>query len=142
MYPDFLNHGGLMAWLRLAKELGYDERRMARRFGVTTRSLQRWWRRQEEGSLEEWLGEQRFLEAVQWLRLVGSVKEAAAQAGYPEAASFCREFKRWHGLTPGTYVAGFKARSLWWSDPELRIQMLDLQFQARQHAERRRETHA
>lgn len=122
-----------MAWGRHAGQVNFDERRLALHLEVTVRTLQLWWHGANAGPLEVWLQEQRVLRAVPLLELFGSVKEVAALSGYTQPASFCRQFKRCHGLTAGAYVVRFKARSPWWLDKGMLPQLRSLQSACRAH---------
>ncbi len=128
--PDTLG-----AWRRLACCGGFNEQRMAARLQVTTRTLQRHWRRMLPCLLESWLQEQRLIQAVHWLELTGSVKEAAFEAGYSDSAQFCRKFKQWHGVTPGQHFRRFSSQCSLWSNRQLHSSLVRLQTEARQFAE-------
>ena len=114
-----------------ARHASYDEHRLARHLGVTQRTLQRWWKLHGLGSLEAWLLERRIPKSVRLLELFGSVKEAASLAGYTNPTIYGRHFKRAHGITPGEYIARFKALSPWWLYPEMRDSLRAMQAEYR-----------
>jgi AraC-like DNA-binding protein len=120
-----------MEWHRLARHADFVERRLAQQLGVTQRTIQSWWKDMGGPPLEAWLLEQRLGIAIPLLELFGSVKEAAALAGYSDPTVFGRLFKRCHGLTPGEYLAAFQTRSPWWSDKEMRHSLLAMQNDCR-----------
>lgn len=138
MSAPLSSHSGLASWWKLASDQGFDQKQMARHCRVTLRTLHRWWQSLGIGSLEDWLQEQRFLASLLLLEVLGSVKEVAVLTGYTSPAVFIRQFKRYYNLTPGQYVAQFKARSAWWTAPELRLELRELQSSARQHVAQRR----
>jgi AraC-like DNA-binding protein len=98
-------------WSRLAWEARYNPQALVRLSGVSRRQLQRLCQDRMGLGLEEWLLRQRLIAAGYLLPETGSVKRAAFAAGYPSAAQLCREFKRYHGITPGKYLKRFRC---WW----------------------------
>lgn len=121
----------LLEWHDLSRQAGQDERRLARQLGVTQRTLQLWWRPLGIGSLEVWLQERRLALSVPLLQLFGSVKEAAVLAGYSDSTVFGRQFRHFHEITPGEYIARFQATSPWWTDPQKRPGLLAMQNECR-----------
>lgn len=130
--PMSRRYPSLAEWQDSARHASYDEHRLARHLGVTQRTLQRWWRPHGLGSLEVWLWEQRLPRTVRLLELFGSVKEVASLAGYTDPTLYGRHFKRAHGITPGEYIARFKAVSPWWLDLEMRDQLRAMQGEYRE----------
>lgn len=98
-------------WSRLAWRARYHPQALVRLSGVSRRQLQRLCQDRMGLALEEWLCQQRLMAAGYLLPETGSVKGAAFAAGYPNAAQLSREFKRFHGITPGTYLERFR---IWW----------------------------
>jgi AraC-like DNA-binding protein len=77
----------------------------AKRMSISTRSLQRSLHAAEQ-SYEALLDETRKLLSIEYLgddRL--TLGEVAVVVGYSEPATFYRAFKRWTGVTPGSYRA-------------------------------------
>jgi AraC-like DNA-binding protein len=90
--------------LKLQLELGAaDPQRLARRFGMTLRSLQR--RLQESRlSLTQLLDDARREVACAELRMPSvAIKEVAHRLGFSEPSAFYRAFKRWTGMTPAQF---------------------------------------
>jgi AraC-like DNA-binding protein len=80
-----------------------DLSRVAKRFAVTPRTLQR--RLREEGSSFQTLldGARQEL-ALRYLRDPGrTASEVAYMLGFREASAFCRAFHRWTGVTPAAF---------------------------------------
>ena len=82
---------------------GVDQERIARRLGLSTRTLQR--RLSEvETSFQDVLEQTRRDVAMRMLRdRSASVFDVAYMLGYADTPSFYRAFKRWTGQTPQKY---------------------------------------
>ena len=90
--------------LKLQLELGAtDPDRLASRFGMTLRSLQRRLK-SSQLSLTQLLDEARREFACAQLRLPDvAIKQVAEQLGFSEPSAFYRAFKRWTGKTPARF---------------------------------------
>jgi AraC-like DNA-binding protein len=90
--------------LKLQLELGAaDPQRLASRFGMTLRSLQRRLKASQL-SLTRLLDDARREVACAQLRLPDvAIKEVAHQLGFSEPSAFYRAFKRWTGMTPARF---------------------------------------
>ena len=90
--------------LKLQLELGAaDPQRLASRFGMTLRSLQRRLK-SSRVSLSQLLDDARREVACAQLRLPDvAIKEVAHQLGFSEPSAFYRAFKRWTGMTPARF---------------------------------------
>jgi AraC-like DNA-binding protein len=88
-------------WELLAKEAGYSLPEMARLSQVSTRQLQRHFRRHFNCQARVWVSKLRIREACELLPRAGSVKEVAMALGFKQASHFCRHFKKFHGCKPG-----------------------------------------
>jgi AraC-like DNA-binding protein len=90
--------------LKLQLELGAaDPHRLANRFGMTLRSLQRRLKTSQL-SLSQLLDDARREVACAQLRQPDvAIKEVAHQLGFSEPSAFYRAFKRWTGKTPARF---------------------------------------
>jgi AraC-like DNA-binding protein len=90
--------------LKLQLELGAtDPARLAGRFGMTLRSLQRKLK-SSQLSLSHLLDDARREYACAQLRLPDvAIKQVAHQLGFSEPSAFYRAFKRWTGMTPARF---------------------------------------
>jgi AraC-like DNA-binding protein len=94
-------------------EGGVDAAAVAKKLRMSTRTLQR--RLDEAGtSFSTLLERARKDLAVQAVRARLPLAEAALRAGFSDAATFSRAFKRWTGRTPGEY-----RKTLSWRSHEL-----------------------
>jgi AraC-like DNA-binding protein len=93
--------------LKLQLELGAaDPARLASRFGMTLRSLQRKLK-SSRSSLSQLLDDARREIACTQLRIPDvEIKEVAHRLGFSEPSAFYRAFKRWTGMTPARFRAG------------------------------------
>ena len=78
-------------------------RRLARRFGVGVRTLERGFVAETGLSLGEWRRQARFMEALRQLGAGSSVKRAAMEAGYRTPSAFIAAFRSSFRTTPGRY---------------------------------------
>ncbi len=92
-------------FMRVARECEFELGSLARRFDVSTRTLQRFIRRSYDRPAEEWLKEQRLNQSLHYLAESRSVKRASEFAGFKQHAHFTREFKRTFRITPSAYLA-------------------------------------
>ncbi len=76
---------------------------LARRLGMSVRSLQRKVQHYYGISCREYIKQYQFLVAKNQLRQGDSVKQAAINAGFVSPSHFSRQFKRQFGLTPSDY---------------------------------------
>jgi AraC-like DNA-binding protein len=76
---------------------------LARRFGLSLRSLERGFLRETGLSLGRWARQARFQFALQRMGAGASVKAAAADAGYASPSAFVAAFRGAFGTTPGRY---------------------------------------
>jgi AraC-like DNA-binding protein len=90
--------------LKLQLELGAaDPQRLAQRFGMTLRSLQRRLQASQR-SLTQLLDDARREVACTELRMPQvSIKDVAHRLGFSEPSAFYRAFRRWTGMTPAQF---------------------------------------
>ena len=77
--------------------------RLARRFGVGARTLERGFMAETGLSLRKWRRQARFMEALRQLGAGSSVKRAAMEAGYRTPSAFVAAFRSSFRTTPGRY---------------------------------------
>jgi AraC-like DNA-binding protein len=87
-------------WEGLAEAAAFDRRALARLCSVSTRTLNRFFRRSKHQTACDWMNELRLSLAWQRLETAGSVKEVAIDLGYKEASNFTRSFKNRFGVLP------------------------------------------
>ena len=101
-----LNH--IQNWPELAKQARWSASALAKQCGVSVRTLERHFKKQMGKPPKVWLAEQRQQVAIDLLLHGSTVKEAADHAGYKQASTFSREFKKHRGNNPATYCASLK----------------------------------
>jgi AraC-like DNA-binding protein len=92
-------------WASLAKASRYSATAIARECGVSPRQLERFFHERMNKPPHQWLRDLRMGRAVELLREGASVKVAAQELCYKDAAHFCRDFKNYFGTTPGQIAA-------------------------------------
>ena len=97
-------------WDRLAETAHYNANELARTCGISTRQLQRHFRRCFRCSPQSWLNERR-LQAAQVMLLAGdSVKKVALDLGFKQSSHFCRQFKNRKKMTPSQFSVSQKTK--------------------------------
>ena len=91
-------------WEGLAETSHYDANQLARLCGISTRQLQRYFRRNFNCSPQSWLNERRLLAAKALLLSGESVKKIALDLGFKQSSHFCRQFKSRNNMTPSQYA--------------------------------------
>lgn len=91
-------------WEQKAKDARYNASRLARKLGVTLRSLETFFRERLGVSPHEWILQKRMREAAALLTRGSSVKAVASESGYKQVSHFSREFKRFYGVGPRYYA--------------------------------------
>ncbi len=105
-----LNH--IQNWSELTQQASWSVAVLARKRGVSVRTLERYFRKRMPKSPKAWLLEQRQLRAIELLRDGCSVKETAALLGYTHADHFSHEFKKHWGRSPTEKVKASCAPAL------------------------------
>jgi AraC-like DNA-binding protein len=88
----------------LAAKANYDSRALAKLCHLSTRQLQREFRRRFGVSPQRWLDERRLNAAGTMLLSGEPVKKVAYDLGFKQTSHFCRKFKFQHRLTPREFV--------------------------------------
>src|SRR5947207_1188411 len=93
--------GNIQNWPELGKQSGWCVAALAKKCGVSMRTLQRFFWENMGKPPKIWLVEQRQQQAIELVRKNNaSVKEVAAQLGYKHAHHFSQEFKKHWGVYP------------------------------------------
>ena len=82
---------------------GDDGASLARRFGVSVRTLERRFAAETGMTFGQWRRHARFLDALRLLAEGRAVKAVAREAGYRSASAFVAAFSETFGTTPGRY---------------------------------------
>jgi len=91
-------------WEELAESSHYDANQLARLCGISTRQLQRHFRRSFHCSPQSWLNDRRLLAAQNLLLAGESVKKVALDLGFKQPSHFCRLFKSRTKMTPSEFA--------------------------------------
>jgi AraC family transcriptional regulator len=89
-------------WPELAQQVKWSAAALAKKCGVSVRTLERYFFNHMGKGPKAWLSEQRQNQAIELLQKGCSVKETAACVGYKHATHFSREFKRYWGCSAKT----------------------------------------
>jgi AraC-like DNA-binding protein len=94
-----------------AKAAGYRADELARRFGVSSRTMRREFKASLGLSLKKWLADLRALEVRR--RLLGneSIQEIASSVGFSHPKELAREFQSIYQVTPSEYRSREQQRS-------------------------------
>ena len=82
---------------------------LARRFAMSTRTLERGFARETGLSFGRWRRQARFLHALRRLGSGASVKEAAIDSGYRSSSAFIAAFRSTLNMTPARYFTNASA---------------------------------
>ena len=89
----------------LAAQANYDSHALAKLCKLSTRQLQREFRRHFRVPPQQWLDEQRLKAAGPLLLSGEPVKKVAYDLGFKQTSHFCRKFKFHHRMTPREFVS-------------------------------------
>ncbi len=78
---------------------------LCRKIGVSTRTVQRLFRRDVGIDFETWRRQLRLMKAIELLAEGRSIKAVAYAVGYRQASSFVAMFRTHLGTTPRTFIA-------------------------------------
>jgi AraC-like DNA-binding protein len=90
-------------WIGEARHAHYSSRELARRCGVSSSHLRRFFILHFFRPPQEWMNELRLWDATKLLSEGFSVKEAAAHLGFADATHFSHRFTRYHGCAPSKW---------------------------------------
>jgi AraC-like DNA-binding protein len=88
----------------LAAQASYEPGRLAEMAEISLRQLERYVARDFRATPKAWLRKQRMESACKLLGEAHSVKDAAYVLSFRHPSHFCREFKRYYGITPSQFV--------------------------------------
>ena len=91
-------------WEALARKAHYNSNELAGLCGVSTRQLQRHFRRHFRCSPQAWLNQRRLLLAELLLLKGETVKKVAFDLGFKQTSHFCRQFKSHNHMTPSEFT--------------------------------------
>ena len=95
-------------WLEMAEKSAYQATVLAKELRVSQRQLRRYTRASFGRSPQNWLNEQRLVQAAEMLKRLRMAKTVAFQLGFKQPSHFSREFKLHYGVSPTRFLA--------WSD--------------------------
>ena|SRR5262249_50613276 len=88
----------------LASEASFEPGRLAKIAEISLRQLERYFAMDFSATPKVWLRKQRMELACKLLSEAHSVKDTAYVLCYRYPSHFCREFKRYYGMTPSQFV--------------------------------------
>lgn len=95
-------------WLEMAQKSAYQAAMLAKELRVSQRQLRRYTHASFGRSPQNWLNEQRLIQAAEMLKNMRTAKAVAFQLGFKQLSHFSREFKLHYGVSPTSFLA--------WSD--------------------------
>jgi AraC-like DNA-binding protein len=87
-------------WEELARQANWSAATLAKKCGVSLRTLERYFLKAMGKHPQTWLCEQRQRQAIELLRDGCNVTKTATLLGYKHATHFSREFKKYWGHVP------------------------------------------
>jgi AraC family chitin signaling transcriptional activator len=87
-------------WPEFAGEANWSAAALAKKCGVSVRTLHRHFFKQMGKNTKTWLAEQRQRHAIELLRDGSSIKETAFSLGYKQPTNFTRKYKIHWGNCP------------------------------------------
>jgi transcriptional regulator GlxA family with amidase domain len=91
-------------WEHRAQVAGYSASKIAKALGVTLRSLESFFQVRFGVGPHDWMVGMRMREAASLLGTGIPVKVVSMRAGYKQVSHFSREFKRYFGIPPRSYL--------------------------------------
>jgi len=92
-------------WETLAANVNWSISDLAKRCGVSTRTLHRYFVRRMGSSTKTWMAKQRQKQAVKLLAHGASIKETSASLGYSLPHNFARQYKSITGVCPSSWAS-------------------------------------
>lgn len=90
-------------WLILAEEAGYNASKLATLYGVSLRTIERYFDEDFGRKPTEWLNEQRMILARKTLLRGKSVRQVSNLLQLKQLSHFSSVFKRVHGVCPSPF---------------------------------------
>jgi len=97
----------------MAERSSYSAALLSKELNVSPRQLRRRTHANFQSSPQDWLNEQRLVQASKMLKKLRSVKIVAFELGFKQVSHFSREFKLRYGITPTAFLN--------WTDGQLDI---------------------
>ena len=94
-----------IAWEHLARRAQFHAPRLAKLASVSSKTLERFFKRQFRTTPQKWLDQLRQANAERMALRGARTKEIAFQLGYRQPSHFCRKFKQSHGLPAKAWSA-------------------------------------
>jgi AraC-like DNA-binding protein len=94
------------SWEKLAFKAQFKAQNLAHLCNVSLRTLQRYFAKNYNCTVTDWLRSIRLDAAYRRLKSGDRVKEVAIDLHYKQLSHFSREFKRQHGIAPSYLNAG------------------------------------
>jgi AraC-like DNA-binding protein len=101
-----LNH--VQNWPELARQTNWSAATMAKKCGISIRTLERYFLKTMSKKPKAWLVGERLKDAVDLLCDGKSIKETALHLGYQHPHHFSREFKAYLGYSPSAHCNKLK----------------------------------
>jgi AraC-like DNA-binding protein len=95
---------GIRYWETMAKDACYRVALLAQACNVTPRRMEQYFRSQFASSPRAWLRKVRMEHAATMLKHGEQIKEVAFECCFKQVSHFSREFKRYHGKSPKTFI--------------------------------------
>jgi transcriptional regulator GlxA family with amidase domain len=87
-------------WPEVARKANWSASVLAIQFGVSLRTMHRYFVKKTGKNTKTWLAEQRQQDANELLRAGSSVKKTAIVLGYNQPNNFSRNYKKYWGVCP------------------------------------------
>lgn len=91
-------------WEELAQAARFDANELAKLCRISTRHLEREFRRRIGRTPQDWLNERRIMAATRLLLSGMPIKAVAFEVGFKQPSHFNRHFKLRHRMTPSEFV--------------------------------------
>lgn len=85
-------------WMEVARVAKYRSAALAAICGVSSKTVERFFRLKMDATPQQWLSQMRKLEAERLVSSGSTTKAIAGELGYQHTSNFCRAFKREHGF--------------------------------------------
>jgi AraC-like DNA-binding protein len=94
----------LQKWIEAAEKSNYRPNRLAKKWGISRKQLERWTKLRFGLTPQEWMDHQRLNKAVALLKRNEPIKDVGQRLGFKQLSHFSRKFKLYHGLSPKSFV--------------------------------------
>ena len=94
----------------LAFRARYRVKNLAQQLGLKPRTLRTRWAQMHGGTPKKWLNQMRMQQCEALLMAGANAREIARRLFYKDAAHFCHDFRKHHGMTPYQWRKQQRAR--------------------------------